>query len=262
MFFVVSKIFWFFAQPISLCCLLVLGGGVLVARGRRHGGLAVGGMGLLVMMLSAYTSLGYVMIGPLEARFQAPTMPPDNVSTIIMLGGATVGRVSAARGITELNDAGDRVMETLRLAQLYPKARVVLSGGSGVLDGEDESEAAIVARLLEAMGVAPERLVLEEKSRNTAENAAMTRAEIGIATGTTVLVTSAFHMPRAMGLFEKAGLDVIAWPVDYRGTGSDRLGIDLVNPVANLVTTGVAMREWIGLLVYAATGRINSVFPG
>jgi uncharacterized SAM-binding protein YcdF (DUF218 family) len=261
MFFLLSKVFWLVAQPISLCVLLMLAGLVLVARRRIGWGLWVGGTGLSVLLVSAYTSLGLVLIAPLENRFVRPPIMPEQVSIIIMLGGATDGRVSSARGISELNDAGDRVVETLRLVQLYPTAPVVLTGGSGALAGEAESEAAIAGRLLQAMGIGAERLMLEEASRNTEENAARTRDLLGTESGPVVLVTSAFHMPRSVGLFEAAGLAVVPWPVDYRSAGNEGLSIDLANPVINLTIMSVALREWIGLLVYAGTGKIDSILP-
>ncbi|MBU1307192.1 MAG: YdcF family protein [Alphaproteobacteria bacterium] len=261
MFFVISKVFWLLAQPLSLTFLLVLVGGILIGWNRRRSGLVFSGLGLLVLGLSAFTTLGFVLINPLEDRFERPDKLPTDVSTIIMLGGATVGRVSTARSITELNDAGDRLVETLRLAAMFPQAKVVVSGGSGMLEGEVETEAAIVARLFNAMGVAPERLVLEDQSRNTVENAELTRATLGEIKGSVLLVTSAFHMPRSMGLFRKAGIPVIAWPTDYRSTGAEGIGFDLVNPVLNFTTTGVAIKEWIGLAAYSLTGRIDSVFP-
>ncbi|MCS6758078.1 MAG: YdcF family protein [Candidatus Devosia euplotis] len=249
------------AQPISLCVLLGVIGGLLVACHRVRIGLVVSGGGVLVLVLGAYTSLGFVMIAPLENRIGRPATMPEAVTTLIMLGGATVGRVSAARGISELNDAGDRVVETLRLAQHYPAAKVVLSGGSGNLEGDVEPEAVIVGRLLLAMGIAPERLVLEATSRNTAENADLTKQLLGSIEGSVILVTSAFHMPRSVELFQQAGLTVVPWPIDYRSAGNEGFGIDMINPALNLTTTGVAMREWIGLLVYAGTGRIADLFP-
>ena len=262
MFFVVSKLFWLIAQPLSLCILLMLVGMVLVALRRVRGGLGLAGVGLAVLLLSAYTNGGEMMIAPLEERFARPAAMPVRVDTIIMLGGATDGVVSTGRGVSELGEAGDRVVETFRLAQVYPKARIVLSGGSGARGGEERTEAALVARLLEALGVAPARLVLEESSRNTSENALFTRTLLESAGGPALLVTSAFHMPRAMGLFARAGVDVIAWPTDYRSAGGAGLRLDLANPVLNLNTVTTAVREWIGLLVYAATGRIAVIFPG
>jgi uncharacterized SAM-binding protein YcdF (DUF218 family) len=104
-------------------------------------------------------------------------------------------------------------------------------------------------------------LLLEQESRNTHENAELTLAMLGGTEGNIVLMTSAFHMPRSVGIFRKAGLEVIAWPVDYRSAGNETAGIDIVNPVLNLTTTGVAIREWIGLAIYALTGRSSSILP-
>ncbi|WP_435905157.1 YdcF family protein, partial [Devosia sp.] len=262
MFFVVSKLFWLVAQPISICALLVLAGGVLVAWHRVRWGLALGGLGLSVLVVSGYTTLGTLLIGPLENRFERPAQMPVSVSTIIVLGGSTVGRVSGARGISELNEAGDRLVAAVYLAQTYPAARIVLSGGTGLLTQGVEAEAVTSARLLADLGVPADRLVLETASRNTIENADLTRVMLGEVNGAIMLVTSAFHMPRSVALFEKAGLEVIAWPTDYRSTGAEGFGLDLANPVYNFSNTSVAIREWVGLLVYAAIGRIDTVFPG
>lgn len=95
MFFVVSKLFWLVAQPISLCALAVAVGGLLVAGRRIRSGLMVGGAGLCVLLLSAYTSLGFVMIAPLENRFERPAVMPTEIAAIIMLGGATARRAGS-----------------------------------------------------------------------------------------------------------------------------------------------------------------------
>lgn len=262
MFFALSKVFWLVAQPISLSMLLVAAGLMLTGRRRRVWGLWVGGAGLAILVVCACTNLGMVLIAPLEGRFERPGVLPAQVSTIIMLGGATDGPVSSSRGISELTEAGDRVLETLRLAELFPTARVVLTGGSGRLGGDAESEASIASRLLQALGVSPERLVLEEASRNTDENALLTNRLVAGDNGAMVLVTSAYHMPRSVGLFRQAGLAVIPWPVDYRSTVAPGLALDIDSPLRNVVTISVALREWIGLLIYAATGRIATVLPG
>ncbi len=112
------------------------------------------------------------------------------------------------------------------------------------------------------MGIAPDRLILEERSRNTDENAERTAELLGSQGGTVVLVTSAFHMPRSVGLFRSAGIEVVPWPVDYRSAGTQGIGIDIANPVLNLNTTGIAIREWIGLAAYKLTGRVEEWFPG
>ena len=261
MFFVASKVFWGLAQPLSLSLLLLLVAVALFWWRRRRSGLAVAAAGLAVLGLSSFTSLGFAVIGPLEARFERPAEMPAEVGTIVMLGGATVSRVSTTRGVPEMNEAGDRLSETLRLAQLYPEARILLSGGVGLMVPDSEPEAVTAQRFLQQLGIAPERLILEGDSRNTDENAALSRELLADRPGAVVLVTSAFHMPRSVGLFRKQGIEVIAWPTDYRSTGEEGLGVDVVNPVYNLETTTAAVREWIGLVAYRMTGRIDDILP-
>ncbi len=262
MFFILSKIFWLLVQPLSLTFLLGLLGWMLVLFKRRRTGLSIIALGLLVLGLSSFTTLGFQLIHPLEERFARSPEIPANVTTIIMLGGATAGRVSASRGITELTEAGDRLTETLRLAEAHPTARIVLSGGSGLLIDDPEPEAITAQRFFSTMGIAPDRLILEERSRNTDENAERTAELLGSQGGTVVLVTSAFHMPRSVGLFRSAGIEVVPWPMDYRSAGTQGIGIDIANPVLNLNTTGIAIREWIGLAAYKLTGRVEEWFPG
>jgi len=263
MFFILSKVFWLLAQPASIVLLLMLAGLAALWTGRRRlAGWAVLG-GVLVQTLVGFTSFGYVLLQPLENRFPLPSPPPERVEAIILLGGATLARPSTARQLAELNDAGDRLATTLWLAKRYPEARIVLSGGGGLLsDDETESEAVTMERFLVMQGIAADRLLLEGQSRNTDENAELTGTLLEGIGGPVVLVTSAFHMPRSVGLFRKQGTEVIPWPTDYRTTGREWFGPDLANPVQNLNVTTAAIKEWIGLAVYHWTGRTTELLPG
>ncbi|WP_332700179.1 YdcF family protein [Devosia sp.] len=261
MFYLLAKAFWVIAQPLSIIVLLMLAGIVLLALGRRRLGLAAHIGALSVLVLCGFTSFGVLLIRPLEERFTRPSPMPETVDAIIVLGGSTLARISTARGVAELNDAGDRLTDAVVLARRYPEARIVFSGGVGLMEPGGEPEAATAERLLLAMGIAPARLVLEDRSRNTDENADLTAAMLGNDTGTALLVTSAFHMPRSVGLFRRVGLDVVPWPTDYRSSGQEGFGLDFANPVHSLNTASIAMKEWIGLAVYHWTGRIDSILP-
>lgn len=262
MFYTISKVFWTLVQPISLSLLLVLGGLGLIALGRRRSGLVLGILGVLLLGVASFTNVGAVLIQPLEARFERPAELPETVDSIVLLGGATSARISTVRQVTETSEAGDRLIETLWLARRYPAARIILTGGVSQLMAGAESEAVTMQRLLLAFGIEPERLLLEGDARNTDENADYTKALLGPEPGVVLLVTSAFHMPRSVGLFRKVGVPTIAWPTDYRSTGAEGLGLDIADPTANLLTTSVAIKEWIGLTVYHWTGRIDELLPG
>jgi uncharacterized SAM-binding protein YcdF (DUF218 family) len=261
MFFYLSKIFWLAAQPLNLAILLLLVAVAAGLSGRRRISVRLSGCAFLILALSSWTALGAWMISPLEERFARPQLP-DRVDGIIVLGGGFESAINIVRGGYELNGSGDRFVEAAILARRFPTARIVVSGGNPALAVDEEPDATTAPRLLTALGVAPERLVLEGKSRNTYENAIFTKALIAPKTaGTWILVTSAFHMPRAKAAFDKAGFPVIPWPVDYRSTGREGLGLLARNPIDALRTTTYAVHEWIGLLAYWLTGRIDSPFP-
>lgn len=262
MFFILSKVGGFFLQPLNAATLLV---GISVAAlwlGWRRWGLAASLLAFLILALSAWTTLGALLLHPLESRFARPDNLPAQVAGIVVLGGGLEGAVNLARGGYELNSAADRFVEAAVLARRFPDARIVISGGSGELIVKGEGDAAPAARMLVALGVARERLVLEDRSRNTHENARFTKDLVQPAPGETwLLVTSAFHMPRAVGLFREVEFPVLPWPVDFRTTGREGVGVFSDNTTDALQNTRLGIREWIGLLAYWLTGRTGSLLP-
>lgn len=263
MFFYLAKLFWTIAEPINLIGLSLLAGIVLTMLRLRRLGLALFIAGFAVLALGAWTSLGALMLHPLEDRFQRPDPAPARIAGIIVLGGGFEGAVNLARGGYELNASGDRFIEAAILARRYREARIVITGGSGALLLEGEDDANTATRLLTALGVAPERLVLENQSRNTHENAVFTRKMLDPKPDETwLLVTSAFHMPRSVGLFRKSGFDVTPWPSDYRTAGTEYFGPAQDNVADSLRNLSLALREWIGLVAYRLTGRIDELLPG
>lgn len=262
MFFYLSKAFWFFIQPLNLTIILLLAGAALGAMRLKRTGRAVSGAAVLLLVLCAWTSVGALMLNPLEERFARPAEMPARVDGVVVLGGGFEGAINLVRGGYDLNSGGDRFVEAAILARRFPDARVLVSGGTGTLVLEGEGDADTAPRLLTALGVDRTRLILENRSRNTYENAQFSREMADPKPGETwLLVTSAFHMPRSVGLFRKAGFDVVPWPVDYRTSGEEGIGLFRDNPADSLQTATMAIREWIGLAAYRASGRIDQILP-
>ena len=262
MFFTLSKVFWLLVQPVSLAILLGLAGLILSVTRWRWASRTAMLLAVSVLFVSAFTTLGYVLIQPLESSFARPSSMPSAVAGIIVLGGGMDAEVNEARRGYEMNRAGDRFVEALRLAGLYPAARIVVTGGLADIEQSGEPEAAAGGRFFADMGVATGRVVLESTARNTEENALLTRALVDPKSGETwLLVTSAYHMPRSVGLFRKAGFDVVPWPTDYRGTGTEGFGITLHQPAENVTVVTLAIREWIVLAAYYLTGKIEDLLP-
>lgn len=265
MFFTISKILWFFADPANLILLALSLGGVLGlfrARSARSAGRWLFGGGLLSLALATVLPIGPWAILPLENRFPVPAPLPDQVAGIVVAGGLLDPAVSAARGQVALNGAADRLFAFAELAARYPEAKLIYSAGSGSLTRQDVKEADFVTPLLARLGVPTDRILLENRSRNTHENAVFSRQLAGAdAAETWILVTSAFHMPRAVGTFRKAGWSVLPYPTDFQFDPASSAGFGL-NPMAGLRQLSAASHEWIGLLAYRLSGRSDAVFPG
>ncbi|HEY9011814.1 MAG TPA: YdcF family protein [Devosia sp.] len=261
MFFFISKALWLIAQPASLILLLLLVAFAVGFRRKRGLSQVCVALAAVILFACAFTSLGYLALQPLEETFPHPA-PPADIAGIIVLGGGMDAEINAMRHGYELNRSGDRFVEALRLAQAYPRARILISGGSGMMFPEGDTEAQAGSRFFTALGIDPARIIEEGGSRNTEENARLTRETLNPKPGDTwLLVTSAFHMPRSVGLFRKAGIDVVPWPTDYFTTGGEGVGLRLDQPSENFSVATRAMREWVGLLAYWLTGKIDEPWP-
>ncbi|AHK43037.1 MULTISPECIES: YdcF family protein [Ensifer] len=261
--FLLSKIFWLVAQPLSLAFFAVLAGLLMTAAGLRRSGVAFGLLGALVLFVSLFTTSGSYFLQMLEDHFPRPTVPPATLSCVIVLGGAFENEVMASRGGIEFNQAADRFIETAMLAKRYPQARILISGGDGSFSGAYDGDAKASEAFFATFGIGPERLIREEQSRTTFENARNTEALLTAnSLANCALVTSAFHMPRSVGLFRKLGLEVTPWPTDYRTSGTVTPGFDFTQPSLNAQLATTAVREWIGLAAYYFGGRTDSLLPG
>ena len=235
MLFYLSQVLWTVGEPSRILALAIVAAGCLsiTVTGRLRI-LAAATVGLLVFVVIA--PIGYWLLVPLEARFPAwdSTLPPPPFG-IITLGG----------------DSGRRLDALAQLSRQFPKARLVYSGRG------DRNAAAFEMR---EEHIDPARVILETSSRNTFENAVDSAQIIKPkADERWLLITSAAHMPRAVGCFRRAGFSIVAYPVDLATQGG--LG---PAPIGELRLSQLddAAKEWIGLLIYRVVGNTNTLFPG
>jgi uncharacterized SAM-binding protein YcdF (DUF218 family) len=263
LFFFLSKTIGVMLLPTNFLIGIGLFGAILPATrfaslGRK---LMIGS--LVVLAIAAFSPLGNWLLYPLESRFprwDATLGAPDG---IVVLGGSIDAELSAAHNVPVIRNAADRITATAALARQYPNARIIFSGGSGNLISNEAREADYAEAALDSLGIPKARLTIERRSRNTQENAEFSKAMASPKPGERwLLVTSAYHMPRSVGLFRKAGFPVEPYPVDWRVGGP----IDLLafNSVAGdgLGRVDTGLREWIGLVAYRLTGKIDDLFPG
>jgi uncharacterized SAM-binding protein YcdF (DUF218 family) len=215
-----------------------------------------------VTLVLAFLALGLIPLGdillrPIEARFPV-VKDVGMVDGIIVLGGGEDVPASRQSMQPELGEGGDRYMAAVELARRYPGARLLFTGGSGDLrhiSDTDITEAEIARQVFEGFGIGSQRIIFENRSRNTAENARLSYVLVAPeANERWILITSAFHMPRAVNSFEAAGWrGIIPYPVDFRTWAwSDGLGWNFQR---NLALVNIALSEWVGRAAYVVARR-------
>jgi uncharacterized SAM-binding protein YcdF (DUF218 family) len=263
MFFALSKIIGFFVVPSNFIVLLGVAGLALQLTRHRRLALALFVASTVLFVVAGFSPLGNALLLALTERFppwqQGDAGTPDGV---IVLGGAIDSESSAARHDIELDGSAERILAMLSLARRYPAARIVYSGGSGNLLLASVAEAPFAGQLLQEFGVSRDHIILEQRSRSTAENASFVRAILVPKPAERwLLVTSAFHMPRAIGAFRKAGFNVEAYPVDWRTRGWADADLPFDQLSRGLARTDVAIHEWGGLVAYWLAGKSSELFP-
>jgi uncharacterized SAM-binding protein YcdF (DUF218 family) len=258
--FVISKLLWLFAAPGNFLLLLLVAGVVRSIASARRRGFVLIAAATLGFLAIATLPIGVWLAAPLENRFPTAVLPA-RVDGIVVLGGSVDPVLSLARGQVALTVAAGRITETVTLARRYPTARILISGGDGRLNPGVLSEAGTSRDLLIQLGVAPDRIAIESAARNTYENAVLSYAAAQPKPGETwLLVTSAMHMPRAIGCFRRVGWTIAPYPVDYRT--STRMattpGLLLAD---NLMLVNFATKEWLGLVAYDWLGRTDALLP-
>lgn len=262
MFFVLSKTAALLLWPSNLLTILALVGAVLLATRFRSAGLRLLIASIVLLAVSGFSPLGSLLGHVLEDRFPAWDYSRGAPDGIVVLGGAIAPTLSRPNGEPAVNAEAGRIIAIARLANEFPNARIVYSGGDASLPATEPAETDYVYPLLDSLGVPRERVLLESRSRNTVENAVFTKDLVNPKPSERwLLVTSARHMPRAVGCFRRIGFSVEAYPVAWqtRSRGNFRPWHQMSN---GLVTLDRASREWLGLFIYWLSGHTSELLPG
>lgn len=260
-FFYASKLAWAILSPSNfIIILLFLGTLALLFNGYRWAKRLLIPAALMGLTIMVYP-IGDYLMQPLESRFSKPQSLPTGIDGIIVLGGGEDLRRAISWQTPELGHGADRYVAAAHLARTYPTVPVIFAGGSGSLElQKSQTEASFALQTLTTIGINANRIKMEASSRNTYENFINLKALLPNSEGNYMLVTSAFHMPRSVGIARKLGIDVVAYPVDYRSNSEELRGfkVDYFDHI-NALETG--WREWIGLTVYYITEKTSAWFP-
>jgi uncharacterized SAM-binding protein YcdF (DUF218 family) len=259
--FIISKILLYIIMPgFWIPAILISGVLLLWTRWRRLGRWMVS---IMVAFLTLLTVIPVEvwLIEILEDRFPQVRKIDYKVDGIIVLGGSVKQLVTAYRGQASLTGGAERLTEFVVLARRHREAKLVFTGGSALISHPDAKEWVTAEQFFTELGLRPGRVVFEKEARNTYENAVETFNLMKPKVGERwLLITSAMHMPRSVGVFRKAGWDPIPFPVDYETYGSEQKQLRF-NLGGGLKGLSQSWREWLGLLVYRVLGRTDDFLP-
>lgn len=259
MYFIVSKSLGWLLVPSNLLLLGGVAGFALTFSRFANAGRRLMQSVFILVILCGVSPIGKWLLTPLESRFPAWRATPEEPTGVIVLGGDINLDVAAARGVVSPANP-HRIVMAATLLHRYPQLRALYSGGNPSFWKSNAREADFAVELLGQLGIPRSRIEVERSSRNTAENARFSRELISPnPTERWLLVTSAFHMPRAVGIFCKAGFMVEPVPSGWQTDG--RLTLEVQDPVAGLATMDIAVHEWLALLIARLTGKTDSIFP-
>jgi uncharacterized SAM-binding protein YcdF (DUF218 family) len=262
MYHAISKVLGTATQPSTLVLLVLLAGAALLFTRAWRWGRTLVAIAAALYLIGGILPLSTWLTLPLEQRFSRPDLSGAEVTGIIVLGGAEDARVSAGRHTHAINESGERITEAAALALRYPRAKIVFTSNSARFGKTRTTGAEAANQIFRDLGIAQDRLVPENASHNTWENALYSKRLVNPEPGQRwLLVTSASHMPRAIAVFRKVGFPVEPWPVDYRTAGPGDAWKPFEAPTEGLKRLEMAVHEWVGLIAYRLMGRSDALFP-
>jgi uncharacterized SAM-binding protein YcdF (DUF218 family) len=261
-FFLASKVILALISPDSLIVILGVSAWIAAILKWQRVSRSLLASCALLLVLIGFFPVGEWLIAPLENRFTTNAALPSEVDGIIVLGGAILPRLSNTWQQPEVNGGADRLMNFLYLARLYPNAQLVFTGGSGAVSEQEFKEAEMAQILFDQLGLAQRAIIFESESRNTSENARHSKELVTPESDENwLLVTSAFHMPRSVGVFCQEQWIVHPYPVDHYSQKGNLLRLNF-SFSTNLSVLRRAVKEWVGLVAYRISGKTDRLLPG
>lgn len=255
-FFYLSKILWNFVIPGNFFVLLFFAATILLWT--RHARIAKKMLFTISVLtiLVAIVPLGNIMLHPLEQEFKINPNLPNKIDGIIVLSGSISAKSTSLLGQVQVNEQIERDLMFISLAYEHPNAKLLYTGGSSSLTDQQFKGANAGKKFLKSQRFEINKVLFESSSRNTYESAVISKKIIKPKKDENwILITTAWHMPRSVGVFKKVGWEVIPYPVDYK-TNSENIYDFSFNFSEKLLKLEVGFKEWLGLLAYSLTNKI------
>jgi len=255
LFFWLSKFAWLVIAPDSALIIFFAAGLLCLLKSKLRLAKTIFSLLFVLLMTIGLFPVGEWLLYPLEKKYpQNPQL--EHVNGIIVLGGAEDAIRTDLWQQPVVGNAAERIFASIHLVRKFPKARLIYTSGSSSMVEQGVKGADAAKQLYIQQGLDISKIIFERHSRNTWENAILSHKLAKPKKGETwILITTAWHMVRSVGIFHKIGWNVIPYPVDYvsRYDKLFRLNWDFTGHLNNLK---IGVREWVGIVVYRLTGKI------
>jgi uncharacterized SAM-binding protein YcdF (DUF218 family) len=254
MFFYLSQFLSFLAMPLTITIILIVAGAFFI---KRKWGKSCLWSGIFLLWFFSNQFIANQAMQVWEPEFKPFNEIKNHEIGIVLTGVTNLSKTAYDR--TFFNKGADRITHALQLYQEGKIKKILITGGQGLNPVNPQSEAEVLQRFLLMTGVPAEDMMIEDQSKNTAQNAEFSKSfleEKGISiTQEFVLITSAFHMSRAKGCFDKVGLKTITFPTDYYSSDTKFDIPTLLFPDPySIFMWHKLVKEWIGIAVYRIVG--------
>lgn len=255
MFFIFSKVLAFLAQPLAITVLLLIVSW-LVRNQRWKKILRITSLSLLL-----FTS-NYFIANEVMRIWEIPVTPfaslPKKYDYALLLTGVTKTNLNVTDR-TYFGNGADRATHTLQLYKLGIVKKIIISGGSGRLDGGGVREADDIAKFLKMTGVPDSVIIIENESKNTHESAIRVSEILSKIEGSkeVLLVTSGYHMRRSLACFKKVGLHATGFAANPMSEPRNFSPFTLLVPKPEAIGLWqIVIKEWVGFVAYWFAGYI------
>ena len=258
--FYLSKILWLIINPFNIFIFFIFFGFISHFFLRNIFYKLSFFIAMLFFVITALMPTGKYMFYQLEKKFHSKILLPKKIDGILILSGATNPLLTKEFDQINLNGSIERLTESIQLLKKYPTAKIIFSGGSGSLQNPDLTHAYVAKKFYIQQQIDVNKIIFESKSRNTFENIFFSK-EIANPKPTEnwILITTAFHMTRALNIGEKLNWQFIPYAVDFQLSKKFSWKPTL-NFLNNILLMQSASHEWVGLIAYYFMGRTNKIY--
>ncbi len=258
--FYLSKILWLILNPFNIFIFVTLISIFLYFVKLRKLSLIIFLINFVFITLISFLPIGSYLIYKIEKEYHSYIKPPDQVDGILILGGATNPLLYNEYDQISLNGSSERLVESVFIIKKFDRAKVIFSGGSGILNRPDFNHAQVAKSFYKKIGIEIDKIIFESNSRNTHENIIYSKKIANPKINENwLLITSASHMKRALLIADKNNWELIPYAVDFKNI-KDFKFIPNLNLLSNLNSFQQGSHEWLGLVSYYLMGRTNKVF--